>query len=584
MELFQLPPVFWTLLGPHLLHNEVSLLMCTGDRRVRASIANGTRDLNCVWSKDAFLNLPSVYRILYSFKGLHALAISSKESIQRTLPSMDFEILPTSLTSLRLSFRGSANLMTSKNAPKALLNNLEHLIIVDSSQPARLKPVIVDSLIRVKTLDLDAPACTLSVKDLSSLPPTLEALQFTGPVVLARQQQVGAEIVLSSSSLRSIQLATISPGIKLNCDKLPPTLTRLAVAKGYMNVPLSNSWKSAFPRLVYLQTPLNITHDMSALSTMPLSLTWLSMDIAKFERNATDVEVLAMRQSSIRTLDHMELDMRLLTHFQHAHTARSVITTHDELPLPPRLVKLNLMVYLHITWMGPEKFPPTLEHLTLEGYMRIDQPFPSSLRFLKLMDMPISSEIIGLLPIGLLSLKGHIQDSATYNEIALRLPNLRDLRDTSQEPKQDVVAQPPRLEKFRAQWDDGTELQVNSWNFANAPHLTSLDLKMIILPSLTRKLPPTLITMSLSLSGALTREDILSWLFKPRSVFLSSPRFCLPTDCPIPNSITSLRVNYWQGRPDDWSINLLPPHLHDLQMRSLEDQYYQKHFGSYVSN
>lgn len=177
-SLLRIAPV-WTALAPCLASEDLSRLLLTGSLTLIDQIKTRTRHLNLCWTSIRYIDLNRVLDFVSQFKQVHNLDFSVKHTPIICLPTANASLLPRTLTSLSLSFRGVPGLLLRKGFG-SLCPDLIHLDLNDTSLIPDLK--MDDSL---HLLDLPAPLVSLRIQSM-----TPYSFQLTGlealPVYLER--------------------------------------------------------------------------------------------------------------------------------------------------------------------------------------------------------------------------------------------------------------------------------------------------------------------------------------------------------------------------------------------------------------
>lgn len=317
-SLTTLPDDLFAELSHWIPENGAIKLLRVGNRALTQSLQRNLRCLQLASKCSGFLDTTLVIEAATRFNRLEELHFTSSYLAHRIVLPLNLDILPSSLVSLTMSFRGSLDFLTNSERssfatmlPQLVSLRLESLYPMDGSisqRPLKNLPASLTSLALVSrqqyyVVDADIP----------NLPHGLKSLELRGVPIDSPMNNISGFISVLSSLQRLVlddELVKTdnSPSTRLNLAQLPPSLTWIEVfglqldvdcvvpysQKGNSAASTSNSngaqvndskyvdgmvaWKKMFPNLKALITD-SFTAPFAAIQQFPSSMRNIGLNI-----------------------------------------------------------------------------------------------------------------------------------------------------------------------------------------------------------------------------------------------------------------------------------------------------------------
>lgn len=357
MSLLVLPIEVIDLLSRYLVKDDLLNLMSTGNRALATRLRQ-VSNVTLHWKNSRFCDWNRCLPFLRGFSKLRELSMSTEMPVHRTKTMLDFERLPSNLTSLSLNFYHALELVWTENTFKGFVS-LTHLSV---SQPGLLETIpernvhlasLFASLPSLEHLFLASEGPTVAyyydIEDLQSLPSSFLSLDIN-LTPHARNHSFGAffptDVVVALPPTKLQHLGLKIPGILLDIAPWASDLRHLQIYTGLFTFKgaaierfTSRSGtpiRYMMPKLRTLLLPHNYQLTWDVLETLPLTLTHLGgyvlspsdkEPLARLNREHRDKVPLNERPGAPRMLKKLEL----LPPFRDIGSARLILPYFESL-------------------------------------------------------------------------------------------------------------------------------------------------------------------------------------------------------------------------------------------------------------
>ena len=196
-SLLSLDADIWRCLSVILKSSDLPRLLMIGNRALSNRLKTGIRSINLEWLSYRYIDLDQVFTSIAPLKNATSVTFRQPTCWIRCWTPVNWSLLPTSLTSLSLTFLGAPEVFLHPDRLQSTFGSLLHLLLEDTLENTLedtnpntskisflgLPPTLLSLIIR-GTRDL-----LFSVAELESLPPYLEDLELGFPVCFVPSNQ-----------------------------------------------------------------------------------------------------------------------------------------------------------------------------------------------------------------------------------------------------------------------------------------------------------------------------------------------------------------------------------------------------------
>lgn len=354
-----LPADLWGHIGFYLPLIELVKAVLTGDSALSTRIRHGVRNVGSPWNRHGFAHVTRLLKSARLIPALTHLEISL-EDYQRIEHPANWEMCPSSLRSLKLSFANCIESLCCLFDLDLILPNLEILNLTNAPVPTPLTRTFSLKRLppRLWSLSLQSPhpSSRIDLTDTSIFPACMETLEIDYPPIV----ELKGALKFSLPILRTLRLNFGFSSCTFDINDLPSTLTSITL------VPLGSlddvNWTEKFPEL-------------SALVLLP-------------EQSELDMEghrILAHEDDEYQnwTDRHTLLvapDARVPITSSMRHLRGLLIENVEQLPTMTHIQSLSVPGM----WIGGVELPPTLKFFEASYIVMESLPsLPTGLETLK---------------------------------------------------------------------------------------------------------------------------------------------------------------------------------------------------------
>lgn len=438
----------WTSLAFFLEANDAFRLIIVGSQLLSQRVRRVTH-LCIQWHSGNYVRFNSLSTQIHTFKSIRSLDFSTSIPILRHYTPINWDLLPKTLSSLKLAFCDSLQLLSNNIPLSSLCPNLEVLFLHDTisadtldAPPRRLDLSSLPSSLRTLRLICEDRSFALFPDQLSHLPPELQYLQLMIPFfILTRAEfeskmDIGAYYFSDSCTSRSclfpplpnsitfLSLKFMSDVFYLDMNTLPPSLQSFEIQSDFVVNLMDKTRDNSANRncLLYidqdtrnhlpcLHTLLVETFQVDAsiaLSFVPPSVTKLALDLQGEGKDLAHqvLEAFGAKLVSFYAASFPDLNLLLLSGKAFLPQLKQLDMSFTTSPSPKDTLA-SLSSLQEICLGNGTSIPIPASATQLES-RRIDPPVPyeylrdlnlgKSLQILKLPRISLSTECLGLLP------------------------------------------------------------------------------------------------------------------------------------------------------------------------------------------
>lgn len=317
----------WSALGRFLAPGDFTRLLNCGNQRLMDLLKTSARDCKLQWTSSLYIDLNRVFLGASPFKRVLNLEFSSSMAVLRSLPSVDSNLLPRTLTSLSLSFRDAPSFMLRGNlglsCPELLylrLDDISSLVHGRASTP-KLKLVGLPApllLLRIQSKRL----YLIPLEDYEALPPRLETLELLFPPDIPHLE-LNASFALPIPSLRpplkSLSLVGTQQGNwSITLANLPETLESFQLDAPQISLNTA-ALASLSTSILNLE---NCKHKLLNLKSFiaPELLIELNLVLELFPPSLTDLQATIRCRGTLEDLTTANWLGARLSHYEASHS------------------------------------------------------------------------------------------------------------------------------------------------------------------------------------------------------------------------------------------------------------------------
>lgn len=354
-----LPADLWSHIGYYLPLIDLVKALLTGDTALSTRIRHGARNIGAPWNRRGFAHVTRLLKCAHLFPALSHLEMVL-EPYQRIEHPANWEMCPSSLRSLKLSFANCVESLCCLYDLDAILPNLEILNLTNAPVTTPLTRTFSLKKLPPKLWSLSLqsphPSSRIDLTDTSIFPACMETLEIDYPPIV----ELKGALNFSLPILRTLRLNFGFSSCTFEINDLPSTLTSITL------VPLGTledvNWTEKFPEL-------------QALVLLP-------------EQSALDMEghrILAHEDDEYQnwTDRHTLLvapDARVPITPSMRHLRGLLIEDVEQIPTMTRIQSLSVPGM----WVGAVELPPTLQFFEASYIVMESLPsLPNGLETLK---------------------------------------------------------------------------------------------------------------------------------------------------------------------------------------------------------
>ena len=237
-SLLMLDQSAWSVILGLLDPSDLPRLMLVGNQQLLARLKSSVRELTLEWRSSRYIDMESVLSPVSLFPNVTRLYFRQIGCTVRSWTPADWTLLPSQLTSLRLSFAGAPLLFLSQERTDLALPQLLHLDLeetttlrIDQSPTGKLGLLHLPSSLLSLRIHRD-PETSLVVDELAHLPPGLQSLELEFTPILVGQSRLQlthpVDLPPMPATLRRLSLRDASSSHWIIRSKeLPSTLESL---------------------------------------------------------------------------------------------------------------------------------------------------------------------------------------------------------------------------------------------------------------------------------------------------------------------------------------------------------------------